>query len=340
MSGNSILHVSAASPQDVLNSMQLLNDEALKNAPTIPSWTRHGNVIQGLPIGEAAPDYWTDAINDGGDSTAMSYTTGPWKALTAWFVLYPGKKNTASGKNIKVAINNMNLWILHADPLFPGDVSKGQWVEAIAPQKPFWAANYDSSLNYINDTNNISTNTSYNMYAFDSSVHPIHGGSDMNCIHLVKSIDGKCLSKDDVLGVFVRMQAWLVSPKAGTSILLSVGSDYYPNENVSSNDLIGAEYLPGVAGSRYKYITSTPQYFYMANVIDPNAVDTLGNLFYDPNNQFTIHGGKTYLTQAEFLSNPPPPVLINLLDNGNSGYYSSAIMTSALVVAAFVVTLF
>ncbi|WPS16732.1 hypothetical protein SM903_15375 [Klebsiella aerogenes] len=285
---------------EIFASMMLPNESALYNSPGSGTWPLHGSVVQGVPLGEAAPDYWRDAIIASGDPDIQGYLEGPWTAITPWFVVYPADNEVNPVSGVRVAVSDIALWALFADADDPTDISKAQWKEITIASLPTWAASYDFDLvNYIDNAADLSTDNSYRIYQLDDEMHPVHGGSDIVCIN------DDC-SGANILAVFSQIKAWLPDAGPEDQILLSMGADYYPNETVRASDLTGVNYLPGAYGSRYKFITSTPQYFYAANVVNPDVLDSNGNHFYEASNPYTRSGGKTYLTRDELMSNPPP----------------------------------
>ncbi|WP_233623563.1 hypothetical protein [Citrobacter braakii] len=196
-------------------------------------------------------------------------------------------------------MNDIALWTLFADADEPDDITKAVWKDITIASLPTWAASYDFNLvDYIDNSQDLSIDSSYRVYELDAEMHPVHGGSDIVCIN------ADCYSVN-ILAVFSQIKAWLPDSGPEDQVLLSIGADYYPNETVRTSDLTGVYYLPGAYGSRIKFITSTPQYFYGANVVNPDVLDVKGNHFYEPNNPFARSGGKTYLTREELLSNPP-----------------------------------
>ncbi|EGA70879.1 hypothetical protein VISI1226_16608 [Vibrio sinaloensis DSM 21326] len=134
-------------------------------------------------------------------------------------------------------------------------------------------------------------------YQISSQHYPTHGGTSKI------AIDGK-----NVLGVFVRVRAWL-EPNDGlpsssiddVKYLLSIGADYYPevDSSVSNGDFANANYLPGAGGSRFAYVTKDPKWFYMVNA-SPDDLSIV-----DKTSAFYQAGGKTYLTHRELIDNPP-----------------------------------
>jgi len=285
---------------EIFSSMMLPNDSVLYNAPSSVTWALHGSVVQGIPLGEAAPDYWRDAIVAGGDAVAQTYLEGGWTAVTPWFVVYPADRESGPVSEVRVAVGDIAMWALYADESDPEDVTKAAWKQVKISPLPSWAVNYDFNLiDFINNASNLSTDSSYCVYELDSEMHPIHGGTEHVCFN------DEC-SSANILAVFTQIKAWLPDGGDEDQVLLSVGSDYYPNVTVDASDLIGAYYLPGACGSRYQFVTSKPKYFYAANVVNPNVQDSNGNYFYEPSNPYSRSGGKTYLTRDELLSNPPP----------------------------------
>lgn len=291
---------SAADINAIYQAMTADNQAALLNAPSDTSWSKRGVVTQGIPKGEAAPDYWTQAIKASGKN--IQYTQGAWRAMTTWFALYPGAQNKAAQANINVS--DLNAWVLVADTQFPQDVRKAKWQHVINEAAPLWAGDYQFDLiNYIQDRPNQDSNT---QAQYQMSNTPIHGGSDTYCIQGMKTDANQCLQDADILGVFVKVKAWLEDPQPHTQVLMSVGADYYPDANVRSQDLVGVNYLPGAGGSRFELLTTSPTWFYMANLSSPTQKDAQGNFLYEANNQWTRQGGKTYLTLDELKQNPPP----------------------------------
>lgn len=67
---------------EIYASMMLANDSIFYNAPTTNTWSLHGSIVQGIRLGEAAPDYWRDAIIAGGDPAIQGYLEGSWTAIT------------------------------------------------------------------------------------------------------------------------------------------------------------------------------------------------------------------------------------------------------------------
>lgn len=286
---------------DEINSaMMLPNDAALYQAPAGNTWSLHGSVIQGVPRGDAVPDYWKKAVVAGGNPKVQGYTRGPWTAITPWFVIYPAAHQGSPVGRVRVAVSSLAQWALIADAAQPQDIRKAKWQKVTASSLPSWTASYDFNLvNTIANAPDLSKNRAWRVYQLDGERHPLHGGSEIVSI----ASDHRPVK---VLAVFSQIKAWLPDGGPGDQVMLSIGADYYPNDKVRANDLTGANYLPGAYGSRFRYITSTPQYFYAANVVDPKAVDERGNHYYEASNDYTRAGGKTYLTREELSENPPP----------------------------------
>lgn len=250
--------------------------------------------------GKAAPDYWREAIIASGDPDIQRYTESCWTAVSPWFVFFPAAKNTALKHNIRIAISDIALWVLQADKNEPDDISRAQWKNIASTPFPFWAGNYDFNLiDFIINSPNLSTDHTFHLYGFDPEMHPVQGGLDIDCIN------PDC-SASNVIASFLQVKAWLPESIGDNEVLLSVGTDYYPEKSVRASDLTGVGYLPSAFGSRYQTVTTIPKYFYGANVVDPTKRDSKGNLFYEPNNPYIRAGGKTYITRDELLLNPPP----------------------------------
>jgi len=285
---------------EIYASMMLPNDAPLFNAPAGNTWSMHGSVVQGKPLGEAAPDYWRNAITTSGNPDIQKYMKGKWNAITPWFVVYPSANRAHPASGIRVAVSDIALWVLFADAKHPGDISKAHWKEITIGSLPTWAANYDFNLvNYVDNARDLSADSTYQVYQLDDKMHPVHGGSD------IVSINADYPTAK-ILAVFSRIKAWIPNGGPKDQVLLSVGADYYPDNTVRASTFTGVNYLPGAYASRFKFITATPQYFYAGNVINPVVLDSYGHHFYEANSPYVRDGGKTYLTRNELLENPPP----------------------------------
>jgi hypothetical protein len=175
-----------------------------------------------------------------------------------------------------------------------------EWVNATVNRSSVsWAAYYSHNIiKYIEDVPYRRSSDGLKEYQLHPEHYPLHGGTSK------VAIDG-----ENVLAAFVRMKAWLVPDKpqgkqdiSTAKVLISTGADYYPtvNTSVSHGDLSNANYLPGVGGSRFQYLTTKPTWYYMGTVADE------GLLMVDDNSPYIKAGGKTYLTKEEWQQNPPP----------------------------------
>ncbi|MGG5574687.1 hypothetical protein [Vibrio diazotrophicus] len=260
---------------DVVDSMTKANQATLLNASADASWSKTGHITQGLPRGDAAPAWWADSVLDGSLKTSDS-----WNALTGWFTVFESVNNI--DHNVKVYYSDFDVWLLKGS-----DVNHASW-EKLADTPTTWASYYDSDI--VTWQGSALPDDSSGYYEFQ---HPdiLHGGSSK------VAFDG-----NNVLGVFVRTQAWLDSADADAELLMSIGVDYYPTStsSVSKGDFADANYLPGAGSSRFVYLTTEPKWFTMANVAD----DALVNV--DKSSPFVESGGKTYLTIEEWMNNHPP----------------------------------
>lgn len=277
--------------EEAYYSMTLPNDASLHGAPHAASWSRQGVIGQGIPRGDAAPDYWADAVVD------KSLTTSkPWNAMTAWFTVFEDEENTA--RNVRVAIGRADIWVLRASEP-GGSVEEAKWENITSFGEDItWAAYYDNNLIYyhsIADNRPMPDRTA--SYSLAQERHPIHGGTRIVYMH-----------GENVLASFVRIKAWLTPDDYSqprdvdhAKVLMSVGGDYYPTTTttVLNGDFADANYIPGAGGSRFQFLTTTPTWYYMATV----APDDLSIV--EKTSPYFMSGGKTYLTKEEWFSNHP-----------------------------------
>lgn len=280
---------SNSSLEDAYSSMALANDDALYGAPTGPSWSRGASIVQGIPRGDATPIWWADNIVD------KSITdSDPWNAMTVWFTGFEAQSNKNS--DIQVALGKPEVWLLRTSKKNQS-VSQAKW-ERLPEIKFNWSSYFTSDVaSHIKNADASYLNDGTLKYKISQDHFPTHGGTPKI------EIDG-----NNVLGVFVRVKAWL-EPKdashtnniSNAKYLVNVGVDYYPtvNHDVAKGDFAGLNYLPGAFGSRFSYVTATPKWLYATSVAPANTS------IVDKSSQFIKNGGKTYLTHQELLQNPP-----------------------------------
>ncbi|WP_375752113.1 hypothetical protein [Vibrio sp. HN007] len=271
--------------------MALPNDAPLYKAPSKSMWSHQGIVAQGVPRGDSTPSFWVEDIQNKSLATSK-----PWNAITAWFTIFESKHNNA--RNVRVALKDMDVWVLRASQP-NGNPRKAKW-ENITPsgQKVTWAGYFDHKVIYSSSSaKRGTTENGVVTYSLNNDRQPIHGGTSR------MSMDGK-----NVLACFVRVKAWLMPDDINkphdvdeAKILMSIGADYYPSleTSVQNGSFANANYLPGVGGSRFQYLTTKPRWFYMATV----AADDLSNV--EKSSEYYQSGGKTYLTKEEWFANHP-----------------------------------
>ncbi|MDG3086813.1 hypothetical protein P7F88_12235 [Vibrio hannami] len=278
--------------ENVYQNMSAKNEANLYKAPKTSDWSKKGVVIQGVPRGDATPEFWSE------DIVNKSLTSSePWNAITGWVTIFEASKNKA--RNVRVALGDMDIWVLRGK-----SVRHAKW-ENITPSGAniSWAAYFANNMIQLeSNAQNRSSDKEFVSYSLSNQRFPIHGGT-----HNI-AMNGK-----DVLASFIRVKAWLepdnkslTSDVNKAKVLMSVGADYYPSveTSVRKGSFANANYLPGAGGSRFKYLTTEPSWFYMATV----AADDLSNV--DKSSEYYKSGGRTYLTKDEWLNNHP-----NLLIN-------------------------
>ncbi|MFB9215059.1 hypothetical protein [Vibrio sinaloensis] len=274
---------------EAIAAMTLPNDDVLYGAPTQPSWAKGATIAQGRPRGDAAPIWWTDDVLD-----KSIIDSDPWNGMTIWFTGFEAQSNRIN--DFRVAMSRPEVWLLHASDE-KRSISKAYW-ERLPDIQFSWSAYFSRDVaNYIEDADATYLDNGELKYQISSDHYPTHGGTQKI------EIDG-----ENVLGVFVRVRAWL-EPTNGISkrdlsdakYLINIGADYYPNvdSDVAAGDFAGTGYLPGAMGSRFAYVSEEPRWFYAATVSQENAE------IVDKSSRFIKNGGRTYLTQEELLRNSP-----------------------------------
>ncbi|MGL6313771.1 hypothetical protein [Vibrio sp. WXL103] len=261
---------------DTIDSMSLPNDAPLMNAPGHVSWASRAMINQGVPRGDAAPQWWADRIIN--DSLVAP---NAWNALTGWFTVFESKDNLVH--DVEIHYSNFEIWLLTGS-----NVQSAVW-RKLTSTPVTWGSYYDSDIVTWKGKASPAANSYHSYFDFK---HPeiLHAGTGRI------PFNGR-----NVLGVFVRTKAWIESSHDDAKILISIGVDYYPDEvtSVEAGDFADANYLPGAGGSRFIYLTQQPKWFYMANVAD-NSLNTV-----DQSSPFARNGGQHYLTVSQWLNNLP-----------------------------------
>ncbi|CAM3624663.1 hypothetical protein VA7868_02486 [Vibrio aerogenes CECT 7868] len=284
----SFTYASMALPNDA----RLTSKASLARNKSAPGWTQGASIVQGIPRGDTTPAYWANEILD-----PTLTTSAPWHAITLWVTIFEQIDNQM--KDVRVKMKDADIWLLRSTD-GSNNPATAKW-ENITPQHQAisWAAYYSSDMkHYISDADYRISSDNTNEYELHSQGYPIHGGTNVISFNA-----------DNILAAFVRVKAWLVPENEekiknsqNAKILLSVGADYYPSaeSSVAGGSFANANYLPGVGGSRFQYLSLTPTWFYMGTV----APDDLSTV--DKSSLFYQSGGKTSLTKSEWMANPPP----------------------------------
>lgn len=271
-------------PEDIV----WLNEEALKGAPSTVGWATRGNIIQGIPRGDAAPLWWSNEIGN------KDFTTSKWwQAITPWFVLFEGESNT--NLNFRLKVYDIEMWVLRCDDSL--DRTKGKWELVVSKPQPTWCSYYDHRIaEPFGNAQFRVGDDGINEYAWRPNDACIHGGTP------IVSYDCK-----NIMGCVVRIKAGIVKDDPNgpdlddCSVLFQTGADYYPLEGhtVTDGHLAPCNYLPAAGGNGFQKLTTTPREFFFSNVTDdPGDVEKW--------NPYCQGGGRTWITKDEYRANPAP----------------------------------
>lgn len=258
------------------------NEVPLLKVNPLIGWTQRANITMGIaPRGDASPTWWTPAN--------LTYkTSATWKAVTPWFVIYPGEAHAAT--NVRIKLSAIQLFYL--------DKKTNKWILVNPGQDdPTWGSNYSFSSEGFDALGTASRRVESDKkvsFKLDGSFHPIHGG-----------VPKFPLPGDDVAAVFAQMTSELIldDPKgiddrSSAQILTSVGVDYYSDMATKVSDYTPMTYNPGAGASRFSLVLPHPKNHYFAAIDPPGS----GN----KECAYVLNGGVLTIPIAEFENNPPP----------------------------------
>lgn len=198
-----------------------------------------------------------------GPSVSMGNNSKGWQAITSWGVLYEAAEGNPA-TNTRVNIRNMQTYFLQK--------SSGKWLLLQNTSQPQGAAYLENFAGDVNKPANVRTEA-------DGTISAIAGGG-FN-FHFYPA-NRASINPNDIGGIVVVLQARLILADASKAddrgvarYLLGAGADYYPA--LTGGWPGNADFNPGVAGGKMKYVRSAWRSFAM-----------------------------TTMTQAELSSNPPP----------------------------------
>ncbi len=296
------------------------HDDVLKNAPNV-GWKEKGNVLQGIPRGDAAPLWWS---NDVGDKSIID--GDPWNGVTPWFVVYEGESNQAS--NVRVAIHEVELWVLDSKD-GSRNAATAVWEKVAAVPTPTWTGDYDLAIAVIN-RNTPYRDSSEGIKEFEFTPgYCLHGGTH---IHRYAG--------DNVIASLTRVRANLVvdnpdlpSDIDRASLLMQVGGDYYPDpdKDVASGAFAPINYLPGIGGSGFRKLTANPTWHTFVSVGENGGENV------EKWNPWCQAGNRNWITPEEYNVNPCPfgtyipnltlsplDLLLDLINHDNKTSFTAA----------------
>ena len=147
---------------DTIKADMQLNEAPLLKAPTGPGWTKKANIEMGAaPRGDATPYWWTP-------NNPTYKSSLPWKAISPWFVIYPGVDHAAT--NVRVKLYGIVLHILQK--------STNQWKNIdTGLGNPSWASdwNFSGEKKSLGPAAlRIESDGTYS-YKLNTDLNPIHG---------------------------------------------------------------------------------------------------------------------------------------------------------------------
>ena len=205
-----------------------------------------------------------------GPVVMMGNNSNGWRAITAWGAVYEAAEGNPA-TNTRVNIRNVQTFFLQK--------STGNWLLLQSTSTPDGGA-------YVEDYSGDSNKPADIRYESDGTISVTAGGGYN--FHFYPSARAS-IDPNDIGGIVTVFQARLISAnpnkpddRSTARYLASSGADYYPA--LTGGWPGTADYNPGVAGGRMKYVQSSWRSFAM-----------------------------TTLTQSQLASNPPPVNLNGIL---------------------------
>lgn len=266
---------------DFYNQMGLVNRTLMNpqagTTYTQKAWIHMGKVMHGNSL---AP-LWIAAIPGGtGNAYYNDLTNTAYQDVTGWFHSQPAADNTCTNAAIKVW-DFQTQWF---------DTSVGAWKLVAADSYKYRntaALNYFTTNGYVGDgaadkiyvgRSNLSMACNVKLPADRSAPMLVSETAKVRMVH--NGLIRAALDSTKVGGIAVMCKAKVV-PISGSlngvsSIMLSVGADYWPRSGVNGGAigtiLEGITNIPSVGGSAMKQLTETEQTFCFATVrINPNT---------------------------------------------------------------------
>jgi hypothetical protein len=215
-----------------LADMSTPNEVIPRGIASTAKWKYGANVTMGTePYASSIPTWWVPGIR-----------FAEWKAMTAWFVVYPGEQGNPA-KNSAVEVDGLEMWVLTGTPR--------TWKKVQSARVPAWQGAF--ALNAVSNLGSVavqSTPSGSRLYT-PSNDYMIHGGLDQTAVPWVTGRGA------DIQAIYVSLRHRLVlcnpagpDDRSAANIGIAVGVDYYPWVGAKVKDL-GATYVPAAGVGRF-----------------------------------------------------------------------------------------
>ena len=242
-----------------------------------------------------------------------------WNRIMPWFGCYPEATNTCT--NVAIRILNTQCYVLETDTNAWRRVSN---LNNFLQSATLWdlAGTFTSAgaakAVYPSDNINIPGFALCPTPADWASASTLGDTTKYRMMHAPVVPAGRLtVDAQKIAGVFCTFESQLVSTNgaafnATPKILVQCGADALIDEGSegggAGTSLYGAPYTPAIGGSRWSYANSdgTRRKHYFGTFLHPNS-------YQDVTSAFTVAGGKSKMTAAEFQANMPRIVYQNTL---------------------------
>lgn len=261
--------------QDFYDQMGLVN-KSLMNPQAGTTYTQKAWVHMGLRMhGDSLTPSWIAAIPGGnGNAYYNDITNTAWEDVSGWFHCQPAADNTCTNALIRIKDFQTQYF----------DLTENEWKLISADAYKY---RVPGNLSYFTTDAYNSDGTADKVYVGISNhamacnikvagdrVAPMLTSETSKVRIIHNGITRAPLDYTKVGGIAVMCKAKVV-PISGSlngvsSVMLSVGADYYPRSGINANQagtiLDGITSLPSVGGSAMKQLTETEQTFVFATV--------------------------------------------------------------------------
>lgn len=256
----------------ILDDMRGNGAFKLANISSEDGWRsgRAYNIMGNVPTNQHAPSYWRSECGHSGPSCNTDYhTDSTWNYAIPWLVVFEGGGNGAY--NTRIQLRNLQMYIKYK--------STGSWTKVDDHSDDIDGTNCGQNSNYLGCRGGVDRRkeASGGISILPAANMNFHGYGAL------QDIRGW-----DIEAVFVTVQSRLIpnggeDDRGAAKYMLQAGGDYYATPGEPDR------YLPAIALSRTKRITSDWQAFNMVTLSDVGIQEPGGGM-----------------SEQAFRSNPPP----------------------------------